>query len=181
MPAHEFLFFCAVSGCVYFVIHIGPGMTGAADSLRLLLLGVFLGFLLIDLAFDMESIAGKFSTSSAFYLGRDEHDGLRRALLLQAPLLLCLALFGARCIRPRCWHDVLALLCVMCAMGGGSHVLSQRTLLSAVASDRPLERQELLTRIAWTHVAMLPLLLLAAAATQLAGTRGEAKKSRKSE
>jgi hypothetical protein len=151
-------------------------MEAAADGLRLLLLGVFLGFLLLDLAFDFESIAGKFDTSLDFYLGRDKHDALSRALLMQGPLLLCLALFAARGIRWRCWHDLLALLCVMFAMVGGSHVLSQRALLSAIASDRPLERQQLLTRIAWTHVAMLPLLLLAAAATQLAGTRGEAKR-----
>lgn len=120
-------------------------------------LGVFMGFILIDLAFDLESMAGDVSSSKPFYFARARH-GVASRLILLGPLFLTLVLQLIACWRYRLPEDIFALVLNIAANCGGAYVLAKRKEMEAAA---PEEVPSLLAAIGYAHVAMLPLALSA--------------------
>lgn len=125
--------------------------------MRQALLGVFLGFVLIDLVFDLESIDGNFDAPTSFYIHRNETiSPTRTMILLQIPLLSTLLFQVIGVIKARSWQSILSLILTLGAMFGGNHVIGLRGQMNT-GNTTLLHAQ--LVEVAWTHVIMLPLLL----------------------
>ena len=127
--------------------------------MRQVVLGIFLGFILIDLAFDLDALEGRFDAPQSFYFHRNETiPSTRMTVLLQLPLLLVLLsqLYGA--VQHRTWRAFLSLVLSLGALGGGNHVMGLR---AAMSTANPSLLQQQLVEVAWTHVVMLPLVVSA--------------------
>ncbi|CAJ1458400.1 unnamed protein product [Effrenium voratum] len=131
----------------------GPmALHGFLQKLSVATVGIFQGFVLIDLAFDVESLRGKFSSSKPFYQGREEHPALDRLALLQAPLLLALLSTVYVAIRDRSWQNWSALVLLLAAMFGGSNVVKLRDYMKEHREEEVVHPS--LVNIAWIHVLM---------------------------
>ena len=146
---------------------------------RLVLLGVFLGFVLIDLAFDVESARGRYDTSKDFYFGRQQHDPRSRFVLLALPLGLLLLVSVAAVLGRPSWANGAGMLCVLAANACGSFVIGQRVSMDewqlagahAVGGEAEAEAEieRCLVRICYAHFAMLPILVAGAVFTSRDG------------
>ena len=149
---------------------------GIAEIFRAAAIGVFQGYVLIDLCFDVESLRGKFSSSRPFYMGRDEHPKFPdRLLILQLPMLLALMSTIYVSVRDRCWQNIAALVLLLGSLFAGSQVLKLReTMASQRDSDSIVHAA--LVEIAWVHVAMFGMLSVCLMLLCAAGVRSEKQK-----
>mmetsp|Transcript_29913 Transcript_29913/g.56100 ORF Transcript_29913/g.56100 Transcript_29913/m.56100 type:complete len:154 (-) Transcript_29913:96-557(-) len=152
-------------------------MAGQVELFRAVTIGIFQGYVLIDLCFDIESIRGKFTSSKPFYLGRGEHPAFPdRFLILQLPMLLALA---STCyvglLHDRSWQNIGALLLLFGSLFQGNRVLQLRQNMSQNQDSASVETA--LVEIAWIHVAMFCMLSLCLVLVGLAGVRVDKQKS----
>ena len=127
--------------------------------IRQVLLGVFLGFVLIDLVFDLESINGNFDAPLSFYQHRNiTIPSLRMTILLQLPLICTILSQFYYLVTKRTFMSLLSFIFTLIAMAGGNHVMGLRSLMNE-SNDILIKEQ--LIEIAWTHVIMFPVLLIA--------------------
>ena len=150
---------------------------GIAEIFRAAAVGVFQGYVLIDLCFDVESLRGKFSSSRPFYMGRDEHPKFPdRLLILQLPMLLALmSMLYVSLVRDRCWQNIAALVLLLGSLFGGSQVLKLRETMASQRDSDSLVHAALV-EIAWVHVAMFVMLGVCLMLLCAAGVRSEKQK-----
>ena len=129
--------------------------------MRQVLLGVFLGFVLIDLVFDLESLNGDFEAPLSFYQHRNHTiPALRMTVLLQIPLMCTLLAQFYGMVTQRTWMSVVSFFFTLAAMIGGNRVMGLREEMEKETVTTLLLQQHL-TDIAITHAIMLPLLIVA--------------------
>ena len=149
-----------------------------SEVFRAAAVGVFQGYVLIDLCFDIESLRGKFSSSKPFYMGRGEHPAFPdRFLILQLPMLLALSsMLYVSLVRDRCWQNVASLLLLLGSLLAGSRVLKLRESMVA-QQDSDTAVHAALVNIAWIHVSMFTMLTLCLALMCFTGVRSDKQKA----
>ncbi|CAE6964941.1 unnamed protein product [Symbiodinium natans] len=149
---------------------------GMMETFRAATVGVFQGYVLIDLCFDIESLRGKFSSSKPFYLGRGEHPAFPdRLLILQLPMLLALAsMLYVSLVRDRCWPNAIALVLLLGSLFAGNQVLKLRESMASQKSDGAVHAA--LVEVAWLHVLMFAMLSLCLVLLCAAGVRSDKQK-----
>ena len=151
---------------------------GGMAIFRAAAVGIFEGYVLIDLCFDIESLRGKFSSSKPFYLGRQEHPAFPdRLLILQLPMLLALlSMVYVSLIADRCWQNFVSLLLLLGSLFAGSRVLKLRdSMAEDTNSDSAVHAA--LVDIAWIHVFMFGMLSLCLLLLCMAGVRSDKQKA----
>ena len=127
--------------------------------MRQALLGVFLGFVLIDLVFDLDSLDGNFEAPTSFYQHRNHTiPSVRMTILLQIPLGLVVLTQLFYAVKHRTWASTLSFICTLAANMGGARVMTVR---AAMDDSNPLLLHEQLIQIAWLHIVMFPIIIVA--------------------
>eukprot|EP01006_Ploeotia_vitrea_P053994 TRINITY_DN67836_c4_g2_i1.p1 TRINITY_DN67836_c4_g2~~TRINITY_DN67836_c4_g2_i1.p1 ORF type:complete len:138 (-),score=1.76 TRINITY_DN67836_c4_g2_i1:166-579(-) len=124
-------------------------------SLRTLSVGVFVGYVLMDLAFDFETLRG--NPARVFYLERGQHGVLSR-LILVLPLLGCIIVHLLPIFITSTTTDVVALALCIAVNGLGAMVMKLRAEMDKNPKETKLVQNNL-NKIAKLHIAMLVLML----------------------
>jgi len=134
-------------------------------ELHVVLIGILIGFTLIDLAFDLECFNKNFQNPLQFYTLREKHRPLNRFLTLQLPLVALILFTVGAVIQKPILSNMIAMVLIVAANFCGNVVINQRKKIVEILS-RKVEKdpesdpgvQGLLTTICLAHLAMLPLL-----------------------
>uniref|UniRef100_A0A0G4HW52 Uncharacterized protein n=1 Tax=Chromera velia CCMP2878 TaxID=1169474 RepID=A0A0G4HW52_9ALVE len=141
-------------------------------AVLLLFQGVLLGYVLLDLAFDVAAYLADFTGEARkgmlqFYLNREGHPTSVRVLLLLPlvlmPLSLLLVAFVAYWNNGDAVSYLTSAICTAVANVCGSQVMGIRRKLGQAGDGETVKK--LLRGIVLRHIAMLPLMLIASAST----------------